>query len=278
MRNKAKVFIISLVLVITTAAICVSSCMSSAGFTDPDDTATTFFDPTTFPPTTLNTGKIYALLGDVNWDGKVLADDARFTLRMSARLETLYPWALAVADVNGDGVVLSDDARQILRYSAKLQSGFERVVPVQIPIEPTTVTLTAVVAPATVAPTTVARTTTTAAPATEPKSTVMLSINCATILGQMDRLRDGKEPFVPTDGVILPEIPVDIKQGDTAFDVLKKACGTYDIQLEYTAQNMFNTVYVEGINQLYEKDCGSNSGWIYKVNGVQPHTDRICIS
>ena len=113
-------------------------------------------NPTPLPPTTVNTGKIYALLGDVNWDGKVLADDARFTLRISARLETLYPWMLAVADVNGDGAVLSDDARQILRYSAKLQNGFERVVPVQIPVGPTTA------APTTAAPTTKAPETTTA--------------------------------------------------------------------------------------------------------------------
>ncbi len=154
---------------------------------------------------------------------------------------------------------------------------------------PTTVTATAVtttVAPTTVpataaptaAPTTAARTTTTAArtttttPATEPKSTVTLSINCATILGQMDRLRDGKEPFVPTDGVILPEIPVDIKQGDSVFDVLKAACSKYDIQFEYSGQNAYNTIYIEGINQIYEKDCGSLSGWIFKVNGVQPQS------
>ena len=108
-------------------------------------------NPTTLPPTTVNTGKIYALLGDVNWDGKILADDARITLRISARLETLYPWALAVADVNGDGSVLSDDARQILRYSAKLQNGFERVVPVQIPVTLTTM-LTTTTPPTTAAP------------------------------------------------------------------------------------------------------------------------------
>lgn len=120
---------------------------TATGFPTVFTTATTA--PYTYPTiltttttTTTNTGKVYALLGDVNWDGKILADDARFTLRISARLETLYPWALAVADVNGDGNVLSDDARQILRYSAKLQNGFERVVPVQIPVALTTATPT----------------------------------------------------------------------------------------------------------------------------------------
>ncbi len=88
----------------------------------------------------------------------------------------------------------------------------------------------------------------------------------------MNKLRDGKEPFVPYDGVILPEIPVDIKQGDTVFDVLKAVCAEYNIQFEYSGQNIYNTIYIEGINQIYEKDCGSLSGWIYKVNGVQPQT------
>ncbi|MCR5782954.1 MAG: dockerin type I repeat-containing protein [Clostridia bacterium] len=65
--------------------------------------------------------------GDVNWDGKILADDARLALRISARLENPSPAAIAAADVNGDRYVLADDARQILRFSAKLQKEFERV-------------------------------------------------------------------------------------------------------------------------------------------------------
>ena len=28
---------------------------------------------------------------------------------------------------------------------------------------------------------------------------------------------------------------------------------------------------VEGINQLYELDCGKNSGWMYSVNGTFPN-------
>ena len=67
------------------------------------------------------------ILGDVNWDGKVLANDARLALRISARLENPSPAAIAAADVNGDRYVLADDARQILRFSAKLQKEFERV-------------------------------------------------------------------------------------------------------------------------------------------------------
>ena len=62
----------------------------------------------------------------MNWDGKVLANDARLALRISARLENPSPAAIAAADVNGDRYVLADDARQILRFSAKLQKEFEK--------------------------------------------------------------------------------------------------------------------------------------------------------
>ena len=65
--------------------------------------------------------------GDVNGDGKVLANDARTVLRVSAKLESLDDAGLrTAADVNEDGQILADDARQILRYSAKLISEFTK--------------------------------------------------------------------------------------------------------------------------------------------------------
>ena len=35
--------------------------------------------------------------------------------------------------------------------------------------------------------------------------------------------------------------------------------------------SMYNSVYIEGINNLYEFDCGELSGWMYKVNGWFPN-------
>ena len=32
-----------------------------------------------------------------------------------------------------------------------------------------------------------------------------------------------------------------------------------------------SNTYIEGINNLYEFDGGSNSGWMYSVNGVYPN-------
>ncbi len=34
---------------------------------------------------------------------------------------------------------------------------------------------------------------------------------------------------------------------------------------------LYKSYYVEGINQLYEFDCGKNSGWMYSVNGKYPN-------
>ena len=60
--------------------------------------------------------------GDANLDGKVLANDARLVLRVSARLETLEGQGFINCDLNGDGKLLAGEARKILRFSAKLES------------------------------------------------------------------------------------------------------------------------------------------------------------
>lgn len=104
----------------------------------------------------------------------------------------------------------------------------------------------------------------TAAPA-PAADTVTISINCATILDNMDRLREGKAPFVPADGSILPVTAMELHEGDTVYDVLSAACRKFSIQMEHT-ETIYG-IYIEGINQLYEKDCGPLSGWMYRVNG-----------
>lgn len=58
--------------------------------------------------------------GDVNFNGKVEAADARLALRYSAKIEELSEEAIAAADVNLDGKVNAADARMILRVAAKI--------------------------------------------------------------------------------------------------------------------------------------------------------------
>lgn len=110
----------------------------------------------------------------------------------------------------------------------------------------------------------------TEAPITEPALTVSLSIRCDTILDNWNNLDPAKAGYVPSSGVILTTT-VEITEGETVFDVLKRVCPANGIQLEYSWTPMYNSYYVEGINNLYEFDCGPESGWMYKVNGWFPN-------
>lgn len=101
--------------------------------------------------------------------------------------------------------------------------------------------------------------------------TCTISIDCANILNNMEYLADGKESLVPTDGVILSTVTVGFKEGDTVFDVLKKVCDTYYIHLQYKWTPVYGSYYINGINNLYEFDCGNLSGWMYSVNGWFPN-------
>ncbi len=113
---------------------------------------------------------------------------------------------------------------------------------------------------------------TTEAPTEAPKKlTCTISINCATILDNMDKLDPAKKDFVPSDGWILKKTTVTFEPGETVHDVLKRVCRDKGIHMESTYTPVYDSAYVEGINQLYEFDCGSESGWMYKVNGWFPN-------
>lgn len=97
--------------------------------------------------------------------------------------------------------------------------------------------------------------------------TCTISISCATILNNMDKLDNSKKELIPSDGCILQEISVEYSEGESAFDVLKRTCTERKIHLEFSKTPIYNSVYIEGINNIYEFDCGSMSGWMYCVNG-----------
>lgn len=98
-----------------------------------------------------------------------------------------------------------------------------------------------------------------------------ITIVCDTILDNTDELDPTKAEFVPDDGIILPFTSVDIEEGDSVFDILNRVCEENDIQIEYSWTPMYDSYYIEGINNLYEYDCGYESGWMYKVNGWFPN-------
>ena len=105
----------------------------------------------------------------------------------------------------------------------------------------------------------------------EEGSVCTVTIVCDTVLDNRKNLDEEKAPYVPQDGVVLPKTRVSFPAGSTAFDVLQKVCTAADIQLEYSWSPMYGSSYIEGINHLYEFDCGPESGWMYKVNGQFPN-------
>ena len=98
-----------------------------------------------------------------------------------------------------------------------------------------------------------------------------VEIRCDTILNNYDKLDPAKAEFVPEDGVILAVVKVPFAEGESAFDATKRACEAYGLQIEYSWTPLYNSYYVEGINHLYEFDCGAESGWMFKVNGWFPN-------
>lgn len=105
----------------------------------------------------------------------------------------------------------------------------------------------------------------------KPESTVStctLTIECTAVLDNMSSLKAGHEKYVPDDGYILSNKKMTVSKGDTVYDVLKEACSENGIRL--TASNSTFGIYVSGINNIDEKDCGKNSGWTYWVNGNMP--------
>lgn len=134
--------------------------------------------------------------------------------------------------------------------------------------------------PATTKPTTTKPTTTQTT--TEAKKYCTVRIECNTIYDNIGKLKSGKKAFLPASGVILDGVQVELSGGESAFDVIKKACEenvctdgckyckASGVQIEYTYTPAFNNYYIEGIHQIYEKDCGTQSGWMYSVNGEFP--------
>ena len=102
--------------------------------------------------------------------------------------------------------------------------------------------------------------------------TCTFSIECSTILNNLDMLVPDKLECVPSNGVILPKTTVTFYEGESVFDVLQRVCKDNGIHLESEWTPIYNSAYVEGIHNLYEFDCGALSGWMYKVNGWYPNS------
>lgn len=108
----------------------------------------------------------------------------------------------------------------------------------------------------------------------EKKNTALhctFSVSCGTVLNNKDKLDPDVAETIPSDGWIISPVSMDFRSGESVFDVLKRVCSKENIHMEFSNNPAYDSAYIEGINNLYEFDCGANSGWMYKVNGTFPN-------
>ena len=97
-----------------------------------------------------------------------------------------------------------------------------------------------------------------------------LSVTCKTLLSDISRLDESKRGLVG-DGVIFAEKQVEFEEGESVFDLLLREMKENKIHLEFVNTPVYDSVYIEGIGNIYEFDAGELSGWMYKVNGEFPN-------
>ncbi len=70
-------------------------------------------------------------------------------------------------------------------------------------------------------------------------------------------------------GDIIAPVAIPLYEGDTAFTALKRELEDRNIDFDYSGSG--KSVYIKGIDPLWEFDEGPLSGWMYSVNGVFPN-------
>lgn len=102
------------------------------------------------------------------------------------------------------------------------------------------------------------------------KLTCTLEVRCDTLLGKLDQMTPEKAALVPENGILLETVEVEFTGGESVFDVFRKVLREEKLHFEYVDASAYDSVYIEGIGNIYEFDCGPQSGWMYSVNGVHP--------
>lgn len=107
---------------------------------------------------------------------------------------------------------------------------------------------------------------------TADSDVVTLAITASALASHPERLKPELTKYVPEDGLILKKKKYVLRQGDTVFDILQRATRQERIQMEYQGANesAYKSIYIQGINYLYEFSAGERSGWMYRVNNEFP--------
>ena len=101
--------------------------------------------------------------------------------------------------------------------------------------------------------------------------TVTLSVRCDKVLDNMNLLNKEKHELVPEDGVIFPATVVSAYDGESVFNILQREMRRAGIHMTFRNTPIYNSAYIEAINNIYEFDVGELSGWVYRVNDWFPN-------
>ncbi len=93
-------------------------------------------------------------------------------------------------------------------------------------------------------------------------------VDCSKAL-EYEKLSPSIRAVLPANGIIYSGV-VEFTPGESVFDVMSRVLRENGIPMESSVTPGFGSRYIEGINSLYEFDGGSNSGWVYFVNGSMP--------
>lgn len=104
---------------------------------------------------------------------------------------------------------------------------------------------------------------------TSSSVTCTVTIECKSVLDNMDKLKQGHEQFVPSSGIMLENCSVTVKNGTSAYDAVRQACSNNSITINAVTSSY--GIYIAGFNNIDEKDCGGGSGWLFFINGSMPN-------
>lgn len=100
---------------------------------------------------------------------------------------------------------------------------------------------------------------------TPQTQTVSLSVTCRNAIAYGILDNPNFQGVVPENGVYLDNGAVEFTAGESVLTVLKRCLKSQKI-----VYNIGSDGYVKSIGGLSERDCGAQSGWLYKVNGELP--------
>jgi hypothetical protein len=109
---------------------------------------------------------------------------------------------------------------------------------------------------------------------------IFIDVTLLNRAGNRDRLRPELRRHVPANGLILAKTSVEVERGATAFDVLQAVTRANRIPMSFqgASANIYNSVYIQGINHIFEFDAGPRSGWMYSINGTFPNRGMSAVT